>query len=239
MNNLSRLSLYLLLSIALSCAIVTLGQPLFFDRLMVFSSILGAIIVYRIDKDLFSVITIIACSGVLSELMWLCREIIGDIVNYVLPILICFVSYQTRVSYSGKIGFLISMIVIFANIHWSVCSIPVPKGVSWFLIILFINQLIILALLYRPHFLKAIGADSNSNYEWLSADTQLMFVVTLFIMLESLVIFEYILRHSFMLVDYLYVYNSYEYIAQALHLTMFIILFKETYISVRKNIFLA
>lgn len=235
--NFSTLSSYLLLTIVLLCAFLTFGQPLYFDRLMVFASILGMLITYRIDKNIFSILTIVACSGGASELLWLYRDNLGVTSSYVLPLLIPVVSYLTRECFSSKIGFLISFLVILAHIYWAVSGNPIPVGMSWFMTILAINQLVILALLYRPHFLTTIFPDADC--QWLTADGHLMSIATWIIFLESLVVFEYLLRHTLMLKDFLYVYNIYEYLAQTLHVIMLFIILNETWGSIRKNIFRA
>ena len=192
--------------------IMTFGQPLLFDRIILATLIGTALISYRFNPNLLGLIAILLAGRLIEEAVWLIRSEhwFFRIGVYTAGLWLC---YQFRYTRLAKLTAVVIVLVCFTNLYWQYTDYNAPR-LTWSIIILLIDQLVRHIVFLRPHFTARL-IKRTDNITWLRADRQLYDLLTLQIILKTLSVAEYLIRH---LTGYnlLVIYNAYSYASQIL-----------------------
>lgn len=219
--NFRALSTYIIFGIVIALTAITYGQPLLFDRFFLVTTLVASVVVFKLDKNAFTILLILAFFGLSTEALWWIYDAGHGIeFTFIAPVVLGLVGVLYWHDWVSKLGFGVAVICLMAQVYWQTIDYNGP-AISWYLIIMAINICIKTELLMRPHRLSQYF----NGYGWIyiRADYKLMDLCSLVVLLEAALIAEYLVRHILLMNHVLFVYISYKYIAQliaALKLTV-------------------
>ncbi len=202
-----RFVILLMSASVVAAGVFTFGNAELFDR--IFLGVLIALIVYfHDDKNLASVFAVIALGRIFEEVLWLIPSI-----EYVSKILIYSVSfiafYMLRYDTLGKAAIFVLICICGAELYWYLTAYSKHPNVSWFVLLILQDVVIRHLLFMRPVVFKKWAPYMSS----LPLDLQLYNVYAIFFVVNCAMIFEYFLRHLF-LVNSLIIFDLSPYINQ-------------------------
>ncbi|UAA38632.1 hypothetical protein KIH87_18535 [Paraneptunicella aestuarii] len=236
-----KLSTYVTLAITAAILILSYGNPMVFDRAIVFVLIATALLSFKLDKNIFSIASIILYERIFEEVIWAIesntfwyQELWYHQFYLLCIVLICSLNRQQILS---KLVVLFVLIIEAAILHWIDIGYVIPT-MYWPLVMIF-ETLVSIYLIRNRVFLwnKFIGHDVSIMPK--SIDRKILVVMYLFIFLESLKLSEYMLRHVFGMHNILYLYNNYTYLSQALTACILWIMFIESWRLIKQSRFAA
>ena len=218
--------------VTLVIALLTFGKPLLFDRFYFLLLMSGALISFRIDKNIFSVFLILTSTHLLSEIMWLIREDLHSL-RYFIYAIFLYIFYKLKYDIYAKVSAVIVTAVIIAEVYWAHKGYPAPKLLLTTYVLTL--QVVIRHLFFFRPVLIPKYFKSWKNIEWLNMDYQIYQVSIVRIVLEALFIFEYLIRHIAGYKDTLVIYNLYPYVGALLACYFFWIVLNQSIVIFKKR----
>jgi|GEM_PF-1020201 len=210
----------------IAAGILTFGNALIFDRLFL-GILLFTGFICRKDINVLGIIIILAAIRVLEEFLWfLFTDQLYNhwISKFVIYLVLLFSIYKFWFDKMSKVSLVILLICVLAEIYWVMIGYSVTPAIYWY------AALVVLSLLTR-HFLFSriqiteqftIKTGKSINLDW-----YIYQITRMYIFIEGLNIFEYILRHVFSLKNMQIIYHIYPYIMQSLATFTLWIVFNE------------
>lgn len=236
-----KLSTYITLTLTAAILLLTFGNPLYFDRIIVFVLLVTAALSFKLDKNIFSIACIILFERVFEETIWAIMnhelwdyDLIYAQFALLCVVLICALNRQQLLS---KLVVLFVLICEAAYLYWYSIGYVVPRLGFAFTILL--ETLISINLLSRRVQIwhKYIAPDKSVMRKGI--DKSMLLIMHLFILLEVLRISEYLLRHIFGMHQIIVIFNNYAYMAHCLTAFILWIMFIESWRLIKQARFAA
>lgn len=208
----------------IAAGIITFGDASKFDRLYI--AILLAIAVYvRRDVNLLGIVSILTLERVIDELVWFSTLEYNGL-KWLIYFVCAIGLVRERKAPCFCYLFITYLFSLGAEIYWLAIGYPSPD-INWH-VFLVANTVLIRNLFIRRPFWTAERFPAHA--EPLRLDHYIHNIFTFFIWINIAMIFEYLVRHLFGLKDFLYIYNSFEYMV---HIVSSILLFTLTDQSIK------
>ncbi|WP_166425793.1 hypothetical protein [Paraglaciecola sp. 20A4] len=221
----------------IAAGILTFGNALVFDRIFI-GILLFTGFICRKDINVLGIILILAVIRVLEEALWfifaeqLYNHWLSKITIY---LLLFFIIYKFWFDKMSKISLLILLLCISAEIYWIIIGYTLAPAIYWYAALVGLGLLTRHFLFSRIQMTEQFTSKSGKS---INLDWYIYQVTRIYIFIEGLNIFEYILRHVFQIKYIQIIYYVYPYIMQSLAtFTLWIVfneankLFKERLIS--------
>ena len=191
---------------------MTFGNPILFDRIVLAALLGAALVSYRFNPNLLGLVAILLAGRVIEESIWLIRneQWLFRIGVYIVGLGLC---YWLRYTHLAKVTAATIILVGLTNLYWHFTGYDAPR-LTWSVIILLLDQVVRHLVFLRPHYTARL-IQRTDGLTWLRADRQLYDLLTLQIILKTLSVGEYLIRH---LTGYpvLAIYQAYPYASQIL-----------------------
>lgn len=200
------------------------------DRIIVGVFFVIAIISFKLDKNIFSIVVIFLIERTAEEIVWLLYDKQFSHLMAFLVLVMCFFTRQNPIS-QFVVG--ITNLVVFSHIYWFFIDYKAPQFGWGFMI--FLESLFVLhALRHRVQIFQFIFIGEH-GIKPLHIDKYLQNIAIAYIFLEAFRMMEYLARHVLGQKELLVVYNLYAYIAQALTGVILWFIFNESWKMIKKT----
>lgn len=207
----------------LACGIITFGNALIFDRLFIGMLVFTAAVCFR-NINIISVLAIILLQRCIEELAWFGLENAYTI-KELLYCLALVVTFYLRFDPLAKIVAATLLLVIGAEIYWYATDYPAPEiywHVSLMIINLFSRYLIFSRLALVDRFFPSQA--QSTNLDWI-----IYRLMGTTVIIQCLVLIEYLGRHVLDFSNVLFIYYSYPYLMHAIGTFAIWATFNESY----------
>lgn len=203
----------LLAGTVITFGVLTFGQPLLFDRIVVITLIGAAYYSWRYSKPLLGGILILLALRLVEEALWLIHSEHWGFraLIYAGGLALCYALRYTRFA---RITAALIVLTLTANLFWLYTGYPTPST-TWVIVMLLLNQsarhLVFTRPFWSPRYLPKL-----SEHSWTQCDMRIYDLLSVHVVLQALSLMEYLLRHLLQQPDWLFIYTLYPYATQAL-----------------------
>lgn len=206
--------------------VYTFGEPLLFDRLFICILIFTAF-VCRKNINVLGVVVILVIQRLVEETAWTISELeftdAAKALFYLASIaLYWFIKYDKL----SRLLLVALVLSLAAEFYWLALSQPAPQ-VYWYVALLssyaFVRHLFFMRVTYMQDWFK------NRTVESINLDWQIYKLNAFFVLLQFLMVLEYLVRGIFNLPSLLFVWHSYAYISQLCYTYLVWVIFLESY----------
>lgn len=225
-------SLYLISLTAFITVYFTFGKPLILDRIVVGVFFVIALISFKLDKNIFSIICIFLIERTAEEIVWLFYDK-QSFFLHLMAFLVLVVCFFTRKSSISQFVVGITILVECSYIYWFFTDYEAPN-LGWGFMMYLESLFVLHALRHRVQIFQFIFI-GEPGIKSLSIDKYLQNIAIAYIFLEAFRMMEYLGRHVLGQKELLVVYNLYAYIAQALTGVILWFIFNESWKMIKKT----
>ncbi len=211
--------------IALCLFVFSFGQPLLFDRIYLVLLLGAAAYSYHIDRNIFGIFVILFLERIFEETMFMLNS--DEMSFKIIVISLCaFACYKLRYDRMiwVAVGALLSLIL--AEAYWHFTDYDTPR-IYWSIVILFQSLMVRHFIFFRPAIMEQRFPEWK-EIRWINTDWQIYQLMFVFVVIESLRLLEYYVRHILGFTDIIVIYTLYAYVTQALACTIIWIILNET-----------
>lgn len=207
----------------IAAGILTFGDSFIFDRLYI-GVLIFALVVCRTNINVVSVVVIILIQLALEHLAWMFLS-----ENYFIKCLLYsaafWAAYSYRYDWVIKTIVPITILVSVSEVFWYVTDYPAPQ-IYWHIAIMISNLITRYLLFSRVSFVEDYfpGKGESINLDWI-----IYKLSALTIIVQALVVFEYLARHILGFSSILFIYYSYPYLIQGIGTIALWSTFNESY----------
>jgi hypothetical protein len=209
--------------IFVAAGIFTFGNALAFDRLFLGVIIFTAILC-RQDVNVLSVIAIIFLQHIIEELAWLYLPS-GYLIKVFIYIIGFWMVYYFWYDWTSKILLFCITLAASTEIYWFVIKYEPPQT-FWYVYVIIvcisIRHLIFLRVNLVENYISKKA--KSINLDWVLYKINAVIIIA-----QTIVLFEYSLRHILGLQNALFAYNSLAYVIHALSTILIWATFNESY----------
>lgn len=227
----------LAIGLLLSVLLLNFGDALVFDRIFLALLVVATFISFPINKDTFSILAIVCLFFALEELHWLIitedllfpvgtQSVWLKLYCYGLCLTACYLQRFEKISIAIAV---VTFIGLGFEIYWLYFDLSAIE-MYWFVLTSALALLARHALFYRPHILHSKFPD-NPDWTFSQLDYDFDVFLKLLLILEAVMIIEYLVRYATDNSDITFVYNGYSYIAQGI--TLYLLL--STFFEIKRN----
>ncbi|WP_340680412.1 hypothetical protein [Paraglaciecola sp.] len=203
--------------------ILTFGNAYIFDRLFIGVLIFTALICFK-NINIVSLLTIILLQRIIEELAWagLNDSYVAKELVYLLGLVMI---YTFRYDPMVKFATPTLLLTIAAEIYWYVSDYPAPE-VYWPVLLLLSNLFTRYMIFSRLEFVERYfpKKSQSTNLDWI-----IYKLTGTTVIIQSLLLLEYIIRHVFELHQLLVMYHSYPYLVHGIAIFAIWATFNESY----------
>ncbi|WJG08328.1 hypothetical protein [Aliiglaciecola sp. LCG003] len=206
--------------------IYTFGKPLLFDRLFICILLFTATIC-RKNINVLGVVIILVLQRLAEETAWTISELeYKDIIKALFYFMALSVYWVIKYDKVSRLLLLALVLAIAADLYWSFTEQQAPE-VYWYVTLMsfyaFARHLIFMRVAYMQEIFVRDHIDSV-NLDW-----QIYKLNALFVLLQLLMIVEYLIRGVFEHYQILYVWAIYPYLSQLFYTYLIWVVFYESY----------
>jgi hypothetical protein len=208
----------------IAAGVLTFGNALIFDRLFIAILVFTGIVCYK-NINVVGLVLILLLQRVLEEFAW---TILSN--TYLIKILFYsiafYVIYLLRYDKITNILAVTCFCSIGAEIYWYITSYNPPE-IQWYIVIISLNSFIRHMIFLRVGYTEQVFPNKevmSINLDWVIYKLNAMAIIV-----QALVLFEFLFRHLFGLKNILLFYTLSPYAMRAIATYAIFITFSESY----------
>lgn len=208
----------------IAAGVLTFGNALVFDRLYIGILIFTAIVCHK-NINVVGIILILLLERVMEELAWtiLFNSYLTKVLFYSIAF---YVIYLLKYDNLTKILAITCLSSVFAEIYWYITSYNSPE-IQWYIIIIALNSFIRHMIFLRVSYTEEIFPTKeviSINLDWVIYKLNAAAIIV-----QALVLFEFLIRHLFGLSNILIFYTLSPYAMHVIATYTIFITFSESY----------
>lgn len=206
--------------------VYTFGEALLFDRLFIFILIFTAIIC-RKNINVLGIIIILVIQRLVEETAWTISELeFTDTIKAVFYLAAITLYWFIKYDKLSRLLLVALVLSLAAEFYWLATSQAAPQ-VYWYVALLssyaFVRHLFFMRVTYMQDWFK------NRSVESINLDWQIYKLDAFFVLLQFMMIIEYLIRGVFNLRSLLFVWHSYPYVSQLCYTYLIWVIFFQSY----------